>query len=74
MARKFRFYITDVMNGCIVGTDDEQVATEYAGLEADAFVVDTQDGTWLCLDADEGVINMPVDEVKMEETEHPSEE
>jgi hypothetical protein len=28
MNRKFRYIITDLFNGCVVGTDDEEVGDE----------------------------------------------
>ena len=42
---KFRFYITDVNDGSIRGTNDEDIAHNYAESE-DNFVVDTETGTW----------------------------
>jgi hypothetical protein len=44
---KFRYYITDIMNGEIVGTNNQEAAQSYADTECDAFVVDTEDGTQL---------------------------
>ncbi len=43
---KFRYYITDLMDGSIKGTDNEEVAGHYACSE-DHFVVDTETGEWL---------------------------
>jgi hypothetical protein len=43
---KFRYYITDLFDGCIKGTNDETKAAELAMCE-DYFVVDTQIGIWL---------------------------
>ena len=43
---KFRFYITDLMEGEIVGTDDEAVAKNFAN-SVDCFVVDAEEGRWL---------------------------
>ena len=43
---KFRYYITDLMDGTIRGTDDPETAHEYAATE-DAFVVDTERGVWI---------------------------
>jgi hypothetical protein len=43
---KFRFYITDLFDGNIKGTDDESTAANYAG-SADFFIVDTETGEWL---------------------------
>lgn len=42
----FRFYITDLHQGQINGTNSEEDAQSYAESE-DYFVVDTNDGTWL---------------------------
>ncbi len=47
--RKFRFYITSLMNGAILGTDSETTARDYAVSE-DYFVVDTETGLWLAVD------------------------
>ena len=46
---QFRFYITDTMMGEIVGTDDEDLAIEYAESE-EAFVLDAQTGEWILSD------------------------
>ena len=43
---KFRYYITDLHQGLIVGTDEPETARDYAASE-DYFVVDTLNGTWL---------------------------
>jgi hypothetical protein len=43
---KFRFYITDLYDGCIKGTDDPETAAETAESE-DFFVVDTETGELL---------------------------
>lgn len=43
---KFRFYITDLLEGKVVGTDDEAVAKNFAD-SADCFVVDAEEGRWL---------------------------
>lgn len=48
---KFRYYITDTFNGRILGTEDSQLAEEYAKSE-DYFVVDTFTGVWLTADFD----------------------
>ena len=42
----FRYYITDTLNGCIKGTDDDHVALDLSQSE-DFFVVDTKTGEWL---------------------------
>jgi hypothetical protein len=43
---KFRYYITDLHAGSVVGTNDKELAESYA-LSEDSFVVDTQSGVWL---------------------------
>lgn len=43
---KYRYYITDTYDGCVKGTDDEEVATGFAESE-DYFVVDAERGEWL---------------------------
>lgn len=49
---KFRFYVTDLFDGCIKGTDDPETARGYASSE-DCFVVDADTGTWLCSEQDD---------------------
>lgn len=46
---KFRFYITDLFDGRIVGTDSADQAQMLANCE-DYFVVDTETGEWLTPD------------------------
>lgn len=43
---KFRYYITDTLDGVIKGTNDEDVARDLSQSE-DYFVVDTETGNWL---------------------------
>ena len=43
---KFRYYITNLLEGNIEGTDDGKVAEELAECE-EFFVVDTNTGEWL---------------------------
>jgi hypothetical protein len=43
---KYRYYITDLFAGAIVGTNDKDVADSYA-LSEDNFVVNAQSGTWM---------------------------
>ena len=50
--RKFRFYITDLFNGCISGTDSEEDANNFASCE-DYFVVDTKTGKQLVSSGEE---------------------
>ena len=42
----FRYYITDLFEGQIVGTDSDEDAESYAQSE-DFFVVDSTTGEWL---------------------------
>lgn len=46
---KFRYYIQDPFEGSIVGTDDDDVAKNYAICE-DYYVIDTQTGEWVLSD------------------------
>jgi hypothetical protein len=43
---KFRFYITDICNGCIRGTNSVEDSETFAACE-DYFVVDTETGEWV---------------------------
>jgi tmRNA-binding protein len=43
---KFRYYITDTIDGMVVGTDSKEVADNYA-LSEEYYVVDSEEGTWL---------------------------
>ncbi len=43
---RFRYYITDLHAGAIVGTNDKDVADSCA-LSEDHFVVDAQSGIWM---------------------------
>lgn len=43
---KFRFYIVDLMEDKLVGTNDEAVAKYFADSE-DCFVVNAEEGYWL---------------------------
>jgi hypothetical protein len=47
----FRYYITDLGAGSVVGTNDDTAAHDYA-LSEDNFVVDTLTGLWLQADED----------------------
>lgn len=49
---KFRFYRVSMMDGEVTGTDDEELAKEYAESEDD-FVIDTETGKWLLADGEE---------------------
>lgn len=43
---KFRYYVTNTLDGFVVGTNNENVAENYA--ESDEFfVVDTETNEWL---------------------------
>lgn len=46
---RFRFYVTDLFEGQIIGTDDPKVAADFAKSE-EHFVVDTETGKWLTSD------------------------
>lgn len=46
---KFRFYITDVCEGVVEGTNEEAVATHFAENE-DYFVIEAETGLWLQTD------------------------
>ena len=46
MNRKFRYVITDLFNGCVVGTDDEDVAKSLSNFDEN-FVVDTETSSWI---------------------------
>lgn len=72
---KFRYYIADVMNGIVVGTDSREVAEDWAGLESDAFVVDTAEGNWLMLSGQE-ILDVEIEEAKPDDlgTEEEQEE
>ena len=50
----FRFYITDLYNGAIRGTNDAELAREYS-LTDDFFVADTEEGLWLTTTGDESI-------------------
>ena len=43
---KFRYYITNTLEGCINGTNNEVKAEELAECE-DHFVIDAKTGEWL---------------------------
>lgn len=42
----FRYYVTDINDGTVKGTDDEETAISYSFSE-EHFVVDTKTGKWL---------------------------
>ena len=46
VSKKFRFYITDLYEGAITGTDDETLARRLA-LNEDFFVVDSENNLWI---------------------------
>lgn len=48
---KFRYYITDLMEGNICGTNSVETA-EYFALSEDYFVVDSETGMWLNADGE----------------------
>ena len=71
---KFRYYITNLIAGKIVGTDDEATARNYA-MSEDFFVVDTENGTWLLSDGvDDSIEEAPKVTDEEDEMKHPDEE
>jgi hypothetical protein len=42
----FRFYITNINDGTVAGTNDESLANDYAQSQ-DYFVIDTTNNLWL---------------------------
>ena len=43
---KYRFYVTNLFDGCIQGSNNEQAMKELSACE-DFFIVDTESGQWL---------------------------
>ena len=62
----FRFYITDLYDGAIRGTNDEELAREYS-LNEDCFVADTEKGLLLTSTGEETI-------KEIERLEEPDEE
>jgi len=60
---KFRYYIADISEGTVLGTDSRETAEEYALMGPDAFVCDTETGCWLC-DGLDGIEMLPVEPAK----------
>lgn len=54
---KYRFYITNLFDGVIQGTDLEGVAELYSPCE-DFFVVDTESGEWLTTEGRQDIENI----------------
>jgi hypothetical protein len=48
---KFRFYIIDLPEGYVKGTNSMRIAEEYSAIE-DYFVVDAELGQWLTVSGD----------------------
>lgn len=44
--RKFRYYITNLFEGAVQGTDDTKVAEEASNCD-EMFIVDTETGSWI---------------------------
>lgn len=44
--KRFRYYITDTMNGCVKGSNSTETAEDFAACE-DYFVVDSETGEWV---------------------------
>lgn len=59
---KFRYYITDTLDGSIKGTSIKEVAKTYSESE-DFFVVDSETGEWFTADED----TLDVEEILSEE-------
>lgn len=49
---KFRYYITDIGEGIVFGTDSEDDAKDYA-TSCDFFVIDASTGKWFTDDGSE---------------------
>ena len=49
---KFRFYVTDLNNGTVYGTNDSLLAADVS-MSEDFFVVDSETGTWLHANGDQ---------------------
>ena len=47
----FRYYVTDTVEGLVIGTDERGIALEFAASD-DYFVVDAKEGIWLTNDGD----------------------
>jgi hypothetical protein len=60
---KFRYYITEISNGTVLGTDNTETAEEWAMMGPDAFVCDTETGEWLVVEED-GLKRVPVGSMK----------
>ena len=48
---KFKYYITDTHNGCIKGTNNQDVAKDIS-YSCDYFVVNSETGEWLTEDGE----------------------
>jgi len=59
---KFRYYITNVYEGVIDGTNSPNVAKEFS-LDEDYFVVDSEAGEWLRPDGTQNSVK-DVEEIK----------
>ena len=51
---KFKYYITDLHEGAIQGTNDDKLAAELSTSE-DYFVLETETGMWLTVDGAQAV-------------------
>ena len=54
---KFRYYITDIPAGQVLGTNDESVARDFQASEDD-FVVDALEGKWLNMEGDDDITDV----------------
>jgi hypothetical protein len=52
----YRYYITDLMEGTVVGTDDTNIAMHFAQSE-DNYVVEPATNQWLLPDGDKATVN-----------------
>lgn len=55
---KYRYYIVDLFDGCVKGTNDEKTARDFA-IGDEWYVIDTETGKWITGDED-----MEIPEVK----------
>lgn len=55
---KYRYYIVDLFDGCVKGTNDEKTARNFSICE-EWYVIDTETGKWIVGDED-----MEIPEIK----------
>ena len=61
---KFRYYVTDTMNGMVFGTDDSMIAGNCQ-LSQDYFVVDSDKGIWLMVNGDGELDSKEIEELQV---------